>query len=397
MRRSCLVDNGPITVTVKRQTTMAETCKTRESDAESTSGDSDYCPSNDSSYSESLALPKAPRRGRKRSAEEAESRTLMRQWLIDLIDKDSISGLYWMNDDKTLVHIPWLHASRHTFNTNKDSTLFMEWAIHTGKYVPDKTKPDPKRWKANFRCAINSLSDVNEEPTQSCKKGHNAYKVYRFDADKRLAKKRSCSSNGQMAVVNADRRELTRAKRMKRMKTDNKPAITKWLKQQHPDEYSDVFNDITVDEFGATSAEDGVSPVTEYEDAGLCGAGMILGREETVESCRDDYAPEHTNAAAIPLTVDEFSSPPNTYDTAMCQYSKEACGSPAGSDSHSVDSGLTDLTDTSIAEMLDEWQSETESGGKWFLQLTSVNISYAQGRDYGCDDTPTEVSQTQPL
>ena len=81
------------------------------------------------------------------------------------------------------------------------------------------------------------------------------------------------------------------------MKTDNKPAITKWLKQQHPDEYSDVFNDITVDEFGATSAEDGVSPVTEYEDAGLCGAGMILGREETVESCRDDYSPEHTNAA----------------------------------------------------------------------------------------------------
>ena len=88
--------------------------------------------------------------------------------------------------------------------------------LRAGKYVPDVTQPDPKRWKANFRCAINSLSDVHEEPAQSCKKGHNAYKVYRFDADKRLAKKRSCSSNGQTAVVNADRRELTKAKRMKR-------------------------------------------------------------------------------------------------------------------------------------------------------------------------------------
>ncbi|KAI0221859.1 hypothetical protein LSAT2_026882 [Lamellibrachia satsuma] len=385
---------------------MTKTCKPRESDAESSSGDSDYCPSNDSSYSESLALPKAPRRGRKRTVEEAKSRKLMRQWLTDLIDEDRIPGLHWMDDDKTLVHIPWLHASGRTFDTDKDSTLFMEWAIHTDKHVPGVTQPDPKRWKANFRCAINSLSDVHEEPAQSCKKGHNAYKVYRFDADKRLAKKRSRSSNGQTAVVNADRRELTKAKSMKRMKAPNEPAISKWLKQQQPDEYCNAYDDVTVDEFVDASAVGGVSSVTEYG-----GAGVILGREEMVESCRDDYAPEHMNLAVLlyttphsvvclqrfPLTVDEFSSQPHTYATAMCQCSQDLCGSPAGSDSHSVDSGLADLTGTSIPEMLDEWQSETESGGKWFLPLTSVNVSYTQGSDYGCDDTTTEVSLTQPL
>ena len=39
---------------------------------------------------------------------------------------------------------------------------------------------DHKRWKANFRCALNSLPDVEELKEQGIKKGNNAFKVYKF-------------------------------------------------------------------------------------------------------------------------------------------------------------------------------------------------------------------------
>ena len=87
------------------------------------------------------------------------------------------------------------------------------------------------------------------------------------------------------------------------MKAPNEPAITKWLKQQQPDEYCDAYDDVTVDEFVDASAEGGVSSVAEYGGAGLCGAGMILGREETVESCRDEYPPEYMNLAGGSLLL----------------------------------------------------------------------------------------------
>lgn len=39
---------------------------------------------------------------------------------------------------------------------------------------------DPKRWKANFRCALNSLRDVEEVKDMSVSKGQNAFKVYKM-------------------------------------------------------------------------------------------------------------------------------------------------------------------------------------------------------------------------
>lgn len=45
-----------------------------------------------------------------------------------------------------------------------------------GKYNDD----DHKRWKANFRCALNSLPDVVELKDLGVKKGNNAFRVYKF-------------------------------------------------------------------------------------------------------------------------------------------------------------------------------------------------------------------------
>lgn len=52
----------------------------------------------------------------------------------------------------------------------------------TEKYNPetDTPKANPKMWKANFRCAINSLPDIEELRDRGKTKGNDAYKVYRL-------------------------------------------------------------------------------------------------------------------------------------------------------------------------------------------------------------------------
>jgi hypothetical protein len=53
----------------------------------------------------------------------------------------------------------------------------------------DGDEPDPKRWKANFRCALNSLPDVRQLKDQGHIKVKDAYKVYQFLDEKRAVHK----------------------------------------------------------------------------------------------------------------------------------------------------------------------------------------------------------------
>ncbi|XP_053559848.1 interferon regulatory factor 2 [Bombina bombina] len=107
-------------------------------------------------------------------------RMRMRPWLEEQINGDCIPGLKWLNKEKKIFQIPWMHAARHGWDVEKDAPLFRNWAIHTGKYQPGIDKPDPKTWKANFRCAMNSLPDIEEVKDKSMKKGNNAFRVYRM-------------------------------------------------------------------------------------------------------------------------------------------------------------------------------------------------------------------------
>ncbi|XP_063776783.1 interferon regulatory factor 2 isoform X2 [Pseudophryne corroboree] len=107
-------------------------------------------------------------------------RMRMRPWLEEQINADGIPGLKWLNKEKKIFQIPWMHAARHGWDVEKDAPLFRNWAIHTGKYQPGVDKPDPKTWKANFRCAMNSLPDIEEVKDKSMKKGNNAFRVYRM-------------------------------------------------------------------------------------------------------------------------------------------------------------------------------------------------------------------------
>ncbi|XP_056626407.1 interferon regulatory factor 2 isoform X3 [Triplophysa dalaica] len=106
-------------------------------------------------------------------------RMRMRPWLEEQINSSHIPGLKWVNKEKRIFQIPWMHAARHGWDVEKDAPLFRNWAIHTGKYQPGD-KPDPKTWKANFRCAMNSLPDIEEVKDKSIKKGTNAFRVYKM-------------------------------------------------------------------------------------------------------------------------------------------------------------------------------------------------------------------------
>lgn len=69
-------------------------------------------------------------------------------------------------------------------------------SLRVGKYQPDVDRPDPKTWKANFRCAMNSLPDIEEVKDKSIKKGTNAFRVYKMlsSTERSLKKGENCQS-----------------------------------------------------------------------------------------------------------------------------------------------------------------------------------------------------------
>uniref|UniRef100_A0A4W5KUZ2 IRF tryptophan pentad repeat domain-containing protein n=1 Tax=Hucho hucho TaxID=62062 RepID=A0A4W5KUZ2_9TELE len=107
-----------------------------------------------------------------------QGRLRLRPWLEKQIQSGKYPGVTWLDETAQVFQIPWKHAARHGWNIDKDATLFRNWAMHTGRYKPGIDKPDPKTWKANFRCALNTLTDVKELQGKSIKKGSNASRVY---------------------------------------------------------------------------------------------------------------------------------------------------------------------------------------------------------------------------
>ncbi|XP_071212358.1 interferon regulatory factor 2-like isoform X2 [Salvelinus alpinus] len=65
-------------------------------------------------------------------------RMRMRPWLEEQINSCLIPGLKWVNREKRIFQIPWMHAARHGWDLEKDAPLFKNWAIHTGKKKREK-------------------------------------------------------------------------------------------------------------------------------------------------------------------------------------------------------------------------------------------------------------------
>jgi len=54
--------------------------------------------------------------------------------------------------------------------------------LFAGKYDP--SNENPRKWKANFRCALNSLPDVIIVPSLCVRKGKEAYRVFKILPEK---------------------------------------------------------------------------------------------------------------------------------------------------------------------------------------------------------------------
>ncbi|CAB1338550.1 unnamed protein product [Coregonus sp. 'balchen'] len=77
-------------------------------------------------------------------------RLRLRPWLEKQIQSGKYPGVTWL-DEWVMQHPQHPYFPR--------------------LYNPGIDKPDPKTWKANFRCALNSLTDVKELQRKSIKKG----------------------------------------------------------------------------------------------------------------------------------------------------------------------------------------------------------------------------------
>ena len=82
----------------------------------------------------------------------------MKDWLIRQINSGKFPGLEWLNEEKNVFKVPWIHAKKRGYNKERDNALFRAWAIHSGKY---RDGLDPTVLKINFRCAINGLKNID--------------------------------------------------------------------------------------------------------------------------------------------------------------------------------------------------------------------------------------------
>ncbi|XP_050393568.1 interferon regulatory factor 2 isoform X2 [Patella vulgata] len=244
-------------------------------------------------------------------------RQRMRPWLVNLLNNNSVDGLAWRDRERETFQVTWRHGSRHGWS-RKDADVFERWAMHTGKFREGET-PDPKKWKANFRCALNSLPDINEEKNLSNTKGNNAYRVYKMAKETKSDKK---SSNRNANKHNRIIEEMTSDGEESRSSTG----------QESPQRLtpSNNINTYSIPDFSQISSDQSIkkSHMVTLSATGHCGGGIVC--------------------------VNEESSPVETfYLKNMNQYASGVIPSPAHSlsDSSSSDHSYRDTTDAELSDI----------------------------------------------
>lgn len=94
-------------------------------------------------------------------------------WLIEQVETGQYAGLSYVGQNK--FRVPWKHNSRKDCN-DEDNKIFRAWAVASGKI--NEFPNDKARWKTNFRCALNNLSERFKMIKDNSKNNDNPHKIY---------------------------------------------------------------------------------------------------------------------------------------------------------------------------------------------------------------------------
>lgn len=101
------------------------------------------------------------------------------EWLKEQVGSGIHKGVFWIDEEEKIFHVPWKHASRNGWEDG-DVSLFKAWAIYTNRYREGIDKPKPALWKTNFRCAINSHNYITFVKDQGQRRGDQAHRIMKI-------------------------------------------------------------------------------------------------------------------------------------------------------------------------------------------------------------------------
>ncbi|XP_003782258.1 interferon regulatory factor 1 isoform X1 [Otolemur garnettii] len=277
------------------------------------------------------------------------TRMRMRPWLEMQINSNQIPGLTWINKEEMIFQIPWKHAAKHGWDINKDACLFRSWAIHTGRYKAGEKEPDPKTWKANFRCAMNSLPDIEEVKDQSRNKGSSAVRVYRMLPP------------------------LTKNQRKERKSKSSRDAKSKAKRKSYGDSSPDTFSD-------------GLSSSTLPDDHSSYTAQGYLGQDLEVERALTPAL----SPCAVSSTLPDWRIPLEVLpdSTSDHLYSFQVSPMPSASEAATDEDEEGKLPDD-IMKLLEqsEWQPTSVDGKGYLLNEPGAQPTSVYG-DFSCKEEP---------